>query len=193
MNYFLRVDGLADFSLKLSENNKTDLHSNLALGVFIANEDMPDVVHYIDTPDSDAYFSDINESDFILNVSGGCLVSVKVKEIIENYFPNECQFIKAKIEHKGILIENFYSINIFNKINCYDLSLSEYELINGLDTYDFEKIVLIDQPLEEYGAVYNIVRSEEDNKIVVSEKFKKKMEAHYINNVFFEREFDMFS
>lgn len=191
MNYFLRVDGVACFSLRLSEKNKTDLSSDLALGTFISNDAVPDLIHYVYTPSSGASFSDVENSDFILNVSGGFLVNAKVREIVEEYFYNECQFIKAEVEYKGKCLEHFYAINIFNRVHCYDLDLSEYENIDG--SYDFEKIILKETPLEEYGAEYNIVRSEEDNKVVVSEDFKKKMESNCIQNLFFESEFDMFS
>lgn len=193
MNYFFGVDGLADFSLKLSEKNQIDLSDYLALGQFINNETMPEVIYYVGTSNSNASVSDLNNSDFILNVSGGFLVSAKVKNIVESSFPNECQFIKAEIEYKGRYIENFYSINIFNKINCYDFDLSEYEYIEGVDSYEFERIVLKQSPLKACDATYNIVRSKEDNKIVVSEEFKNKVESNCIQNLFFESEFDMFS
>ncbi|WP_188316142.1 hypothetical protein [Chitinophaga agrisoli] len=53
------------------------------------------------------------------------------------------------------------------------------------------ELILSSGPLDEYGVEYHIARSIHDNRIVVSDTFKKLMEANNINSLGYESEFVM--
>jgi len=97
------------------------------------------------------------------------------------------EMLSTSFTYQGIQNSNYVALNIFNKIECYDLDKSVYTKHPVDNSLKFSKSVLQTAPLEEYGFEYNMVRSQEDNKIVVSELFKSLVEAGKINSIGFRK------
>ncbi|PQL93817.1 imm11 family protein [Apibacter adventoris] len=185
MNYFLKITSKPNLPLKFSLKNTIN-GSYLAIGKFI-NEKIDTPLIYEDSENSDLSKDDIIKYDVLETVGGGFLISEKLKELIESYFSNEVQIFSTIITYKNTSLEKYFAINIFNKLKCYDLERSEFTIHPVDHSYKFTKIILDTSPLEEYGLVYNIIRSIYDNKIIVSDEFKNVMTSNNINSIKFIR------
>lgn len=190
MNYFLEITSTPDYPIKFGKNNPL-VDNDIDLGQFVDPARLEGLLHYVDARNGAIPLDALVAYDAISAVSGGIVISARMKDLIENHFPHQVQLLECDIEYQGNTATGFYAMNVYTKVACYDLAQSVYEVSPVDGSYDFEKIVLTDGPLEEYGVEYHIVRSVHDNKIVVSAFFKKLMEEHGINSLGFEREVDM--
>ena len=175
MNYFLEITSRPNYPLYFDFSNNVDVPSSfcadLRSGVYIQYPSSPLI--YCDSENSSVSFDRLLSYDVLNTVGGGILVSNKVKEVIEDNFLGEVQFFDAIFSFKGKKCNAYTTMNICNQIECYDMDKSIYTIDPIDGSYHFDKRVLIDSPLEEYGINYNIVRCSLDNEIVVSDKFKK--------------------
>lgn len=190
MNYFLEITSLPDYPVKFGKNNP-NVDNSIDLGNFVDPALLNGALHYVDAKNGNVPFEKLVAYDAMSSVSGGIVISSRLKELIDTHFPHQVQLIECDIEYKGQVANGFYALNVYTKVSCYDLEKSVYEVSPVDKSYDFEKIVLAEGPLEEYGIEYHIVRSIHDNKIVVSEAFKKLTEEHGINSLGFLKEFVM--
>lgn len=190
MNYLLEVISQPEFVVKFKKDNPK-IDNDLDLGNFVKPELIKQPLGYIDANNGKITFDVLLTFDAITAVSGGILVSNRMRTLIEENFPHEVQFFETIIDFKGEKTTDFFVINIYNKIECYDLEDSIYEKNPVDNSYEFEKITPVKGPLEEYGIEYNIVRSVYDNKIVVSDKFKNLMTKNKINSLEYNEEFIM--
>lgn len=190
MNYFLEITSTPDYPVKFGKNNP-NVDNDIDLGNFVDPARLQGMLHYVDAKNGNVPFDTLVKYDAMSSVSGGIVVSGRMKELIEKNFPHQVQLLESNIEYKGNTATGFYALNVYTKIACYDLEKSVYEVSAVDHSYDFEKIVLINSPLEEYGIEYHIVRSIHDNKIVISDAFKKVMEKNNINSLGYESEFVM--
>lgn len=188
MNYLLAITSQPEFVVKFKKENPP-VDNALDLGNFIKPALVTQPLTYLDAKNGNISFDTLISYDALTAVSGGILISKSMKALIESNFPHEVQFLDAVIDFKGQSTDRFVVMNVYTKIPCYDLEKSVYE-VNPVDnSYEFEKIIPVNGPLEEYDVEYNIVRSAHDNKIVVSEQFKQLMEANHINSLSYEKEF----
>jgi len=184
MNYFLKISSRPFYPIVYDINNLIK-GSYIALGKYI-REEVNAPLKYNDAKNSDVDFEKLLTYDVLVSVGGGWLVSQRLVEIIVSNFPNEVQFFKTIFEYKGKVCESYSAINIYNKIDCYDMNKSIYKKHPVDCSYEFSKIILKAEPLEEYGAVYNIVRDSYDNKVIVSKDFVKTIKSHKINSMTFK-------
>jgi hypothetical protein len=190
MNYLLEIVSQPEFALKFCKNNP-EVDNDLDLGKFVKPESVNGTLCYEDAKNGNIPFDALIKNDALTSVSGGVLFSTRVKELIEENFPHEIQAFPTIINYRGEHAKSYFAINIYNKIECYDLSKSIYEKSPVDHSYEFEKIVPIEGPLEEYNTTYNIVRCIYDNRIVVSEQFRQLLEENNINSFAYEKEFIM--
>ena len=179
MNYLLQLTS-PDYPLKFSKNNPP-VDNDIDLGKFVRPAALTAPLLYIDADNDNISYDRLIKNDVLSSVSGGILISRKLSELIETHFPQQVQLIPCSIEYRNQINEDYFVLNVYTKVPCYDLEQSIYEVSPVDNSYEFEKIVLIEGMLEEYEVVYDIVRSAHDNKIVVSQQFKDIMEAENIN------------
>lgn len=185
MNYLLEITSLPDYPIKFGKNNP-NVDNAIDLGNFVNPADVEEPLHYVDANNGILSWEQLMKYDAISSVSGGIVISTRLKTLIDHHFPFQVQLLDADIEYQGKIAPGFYTLNVYTKLPCYDLEKSVYEQSPVDKSFDFEKIVLSNEPLEEYGIEYHIVRSSYDNRIVVSEAFKKVMEENYVNAIEFE-------
>ena len=185
MNYFLKISSRPYYPIVYDSKNLIK-GSYVALGRFI-QEEVNAPLKYNDAKNSNINFEKLVTYDVLVSVGGGWLVSQRLVEIIELNFPNEVQFFKATFEYKDKACESYSAINIYHKIDCYDMDKSVYTKHPVDSSYNFSKIILKAEPLEEYGARYNIVRNSYDNKVIVSEDFVKVIKSNKINSLTFHK------
>ncbi|RXK83763.1 imm11 family protein [Filimonas effusa] len=188
MNYFLEITSLPDYPVKFGKNNP-DIDNDIDLGKFINPSVLTEPLHYADANNSDLPWDTILQYDAMRSVSGGIIVSTRLKNLIDLQFPHQVQLLECDIAYRGHIATGFYVMNVYTKLPCYDLERSVYEKSAVDQSFDFEKIALIDGILEEYEIEYHIVRSSFDNRIVVSEAFKTVMEEYNINALEFSPSF----
>jgi hypothetical protein len=181
MNYFLEIKSKPNLPLIFSEENPVN-GSFLAIGKFIADEIAVPLI-YNDANNSAVDFDKLLTYDVLQTVGGGLLVSQRVFDAINTNFPNEVQFFSARFTYKNQQCNSYFVMNVYNKIACYDIERSHYTKHPFDQSYKFSKAVLQSTPIEEYGYEYHIVRSAENNKIVVSDKFKQLIEDIKINSI----------
>ncbi|MDA3613412.1 imm11 family protein [Polluticaenibacter yanchengensis] len=185
MNYFLLFKSKLNYPLTFSLTNKIN-GSWLAMGKFIPGApDLP--LRYEDADNSKVAYESLLTYDILETVGGGILFSERFKNLVVEYAKNEVQVFPTEFSYKGVHNTSYYAINIFNTVDCYDLSTSVYTKHPVDGSLKFSKATLKTTPLEEYGYEYHIVRSAEDNKIVVSDIFKQQVEAAGINSVGFKK------
>ena len=181
--YFLGVKRKPFLPLVYCLDNKLN-GSSIALGNFIAEKvEIP--LKYEDSHNCSLKFSELVGYDVLNTVGGGWLVSSKLFNLINELYPKEVQFFKAVFTYQDEICNDFHTINIFNKVECYDLEKSAYTKHSVDGRYKFSKITLKENPLNEYGMDYNIVRNSYDNTIIVSEQFRKSINSNKINNFIF--------
>ncbi|MDR2914072.1 MAG: hypothetical protein LBV74_04465 [Tannerella sp.] len=186
MNYFLKITSKPSFPIVYDVNNVIN-GSYIAVGKYIKEEvNVP--LKYNDAQNSDVNFEKLLSYDVLESVGGGWLVSEKLVDIIELNFPNEVKLFKSTFNYKGNTCNSYCAINIYNKIDCYNMDKSIYVKHPVDCSYKFSKIVLKTESLEEYGMKYNIVRNSFDNKVVVSEDFMNIIKLNKINSMTFKRE-----
>ncbi len=185
MNHFLVFRSKLNYPLKFSLTNKTN-GSWLAVGRFITELPAAPLV-YEDAGNSKVSYEDLLSLDIIETVGGGVLFSERFKDLIIVLAKNDVQVFPATFTYKGVNNTSYYAINIFNTVDCYDLNTSVYTKHPVDGSLKFSKATLKITPLEEYGYEYHIVRSVEDNKIIVSDIFKQQVEAAKINSVGFKK------
>lgn len=188
MNHFLRITTAEDYPLKFAANNP-EVDNDIDLGKFVHAARLNGPLHYIDAENIDIPVEVLAAFDAIESVSGGILISRRLRGLIDLHFPQQVQLFESDFAYKGQLITGFYAMNVYTKVACYDLERSVFEVSTVDGSYDFEKIVLIDGPLQEFDIEYDIVRSLHDNKIVVSAAFKNLMETNDVKAFGFEDEF----
>jgi hypothetical protein len=188
MNHFLRITTAEDYPLKFAANNP-EVDNDIDLGKFIKADRLSGPLHYTDARNIDVPLEIFAAFDAIESVSGGILISRRLKELIDQHFPQQVQLFESDFVYKGQLITDFYVMNVYTKVACYDLERSVFELSSVDGSYDFEKIALIDGPLQEFDIEYDVVRSLHDNKIVVSAAFKNLMETNNVKAFEFEDEY----
>ncbi|SFM88127.1 hypothetical protein SAMN05428949_1156 [Chitinophaga sp. YR627] len=188
MNHFLRITTAEDYPLKFAANNP-EVDNDIDLGKFVHAARLNGPLHYTDAENIDIPVEVFAAFDAIESVSGGILISRRLKELIDLHFPQQVQLFESDFVYKGQLITGFYAMNVYNKVECYDLERSVFEVSTVDGSYDFEKIALIDGPLQEFDVEYDIVRSLHDNKIVVSAAFKNLMETSDVKAFGFEDQF----
>jgi hypothetical protein len=190
MNYILEITS-ADYPIKFGQNNP-NVDNLIDKGQFVKPELITDRLQYVDAENVDIPCEELRSLDAFRSVSGGILVSARVKQLIDAHFPNQVQFIPVEFEYKAKIAKDFFVMNVYAKLECYDLDKSEYELSEVDGSYDFSKIILNNAPLEEYGVEYHVIRPVYDIKtIVVSENFKAVMEANQINSLAYATGFEM--
>lgn len=190
MNYLLSSEGKAKYSIVFDDGNPSIL-SSLDLGMYIPPTTVKHPLRYKTVRNSCLTLSELLESDVIATVAGGILVSAQVKALIEAHFPYDVQFFSTEIQIRGQWVDSHFAMNIYNEVECYDLESSIYEKSPVDGSYEFDKIVLIETPLEEYGVEYNIVRSVYDHRIVVSDKFRDLMRGSNVNSLVYNSMFEM--
>lgn len=188
MSHFLSITTAADYPLKFATNNPA-VDNDIDLGKFVNPARLSGPLHYTDADNIDDPAEVLAAFDAIGSVSGGMLISTRLKEIIDLHFPQQVQLFESDILYKGQLITGFYVMNVYTKVACYDLERSIFEVSPVDGSYDFEKIVLAQGPLQEFDVDYDIVRSLHDNKIVVSDAFKHLMEINDVKAFGFEDEY----
>ncbi|WP_164879149.1 imm11 family protein, partial [Flavobacterium cerinum] len=157
-----------------------------AIGKFIS-EEAKFPLKYNDAKNSDVEFDKLLTYDLIESVGGGWLVSDRLVNIIDMNFPKEVQFFRSTFNYKDKICDSYSAINIYNRVDCYDLDKSEFVKHPVDGSYKFSKIALKKEPLEEYGMIYNIVRNSFDNKVVVSELFVEHIKSNQINSITFKK------
>lgn len=185
MNYFLTIKHKSNYPLKYGLQNKVN-GSWLGVGRFV-KENTDAVLIYEDAANSKVSYEDLIRQDVIETVGGGLLISERFKDLITAHFKSDVQMLSTAFTYQGILNSTYVALNVFNKVECYDLDKSAYTKHPVDNSLKFTQTVLQTTPLEEYGFEYNVVRSQEDNKIVVSELFKSLVEAAKINGVGFKK------
>lgn len=190
MNYFLVITSEPDYALAYGSNNP-DVDNALDMGEYIPPGLLNGPLHYIYHNDEEVPFDIFRSYDAITTLSGGTIISNKMKKLIDSYFPNTVQLLECDIECQGETATGFYVMNVYTKASCYNLVESVFTVSPVDFSKEFEKAVLTDGPLEEDGFAYDIVRSTEDNKIVVSDVFKDVVSANAINSLAFETGFEM--
>lgn len=185
MNYFLKITSKPSFPIVYDSQNLIN-GSHIAIGKFI-REEVKLPLKYNDAKNSDVDFDKLLTYDILESVGGGWLASQRLVDVIESNFPKEVQFFKSIFHYKDKVCDRYSAINIYNKVDCYDMDKSEYVKHPVDGSYKFSKIVLKKEPLEEYGMVYNIVRSSFDNKVVVSEHFVEVIKSNQINSITFKK------
>lgn len=183
MNYFLKVTSKPKLPLVFDAKNNLINGSFLAVGRFIKEEiNIP--LKYYDSHNSNIDFEKLVVYDVLETVGGGMLFSERfINFLYKNNFNQDVQIFKAQFEYKNKTCNSFFAVNIFNKLECYDLDKSIYKIHPVDNSYKFEKIVLKNGPLEEYDHIYNIVRSAYDNKIIVSQRFRELFINEEINSI----------
>jgi hypothetical protein len=185
MNYFLKFTSKPLYPIVFDSKQNPINGSYLAIGKYI-KEEIKDPLKYNDAQNSNVEFEKLLTYDVINSVGGGCLLSLKAMEIIQSNFPDEVQFFKSIFNYKGKVCDSYHVINIYNKIECYDLEKSIFVKHPVDGSFKFSKIVLKSETLEEYGVTYNIVRNSYDNQIIVSEHFVKVIKSNKINSIIFK-------
>lgn len=185
MNFFILIKSKANYPLQFSLSNSIN-GSYIGIGKFI-NEDIVSPLIYEDADNSKIPYENLIELDVLETVGGGLLISERFKDLIEEHFKSDVQIFNTTFVYKGVKNENYFALNIFNKVECYDLDKSVYTKHPVDGSFKFIKSVLNKTPLEEYGYEYNIARSIYDNKIVASELFKSLVESNKINSVGFKK------
>lgn len=183
MNYFFKPASRPNLPLVFAMENPIN-GSYLAVGRFITTEILEPLV-YNDANNSDIDFDKLLTYDVLETVGGGLLVSQKVYDVITSNFPNEVQFFKTVFTFKNQQCDSYFVMNIYNKIECYDMEKSTYTKHPVDQSYKFSKAVLKSGPIEEYGYEYNAVRDAFDGKMVVSEAFAKVIKQAEINSMKF--------
>jgi hypothetical protein len=186
MNYFFKITSKPSFPIVYDNNNLIN-GSYIAIGKYI-REEVNLSLKYNDAKNSDVDFEKLLTYDVLESVGGGWLISQKLVDIIKSNFPNEVQFFKSIINYKNKTCHSYSAINIYNKIDCYNMDKSTYVKHPVDGSYEFSRIVLKTEPLEEYGMTYNIVRNSYDNKVIVSENFVKVIKSNKINSITFKKE-----
>lgn len=186
MNYFMNSTSRPSFPLVYDNQNVIN-GSYIAIGKYIIeNLDAP--LKYVDAKNCNIKFEKLLLYDVLESVGGGWLISQKLADIIESNFPNEVQLLKSIFTYKGKICDTYSAINIFQKIDCYDMEKSIYTRHPVDRTYKFTKSELKVEPLKEYGITYNIVRNSYDNRIVVSNEFRMLIKKNKINSLSFKKE-----
>ncbi|MWW23122.1 imm11 family protein [Algibacter lectus] len=119
MKYYKLTDYYPrDVFFSFSDKNSIQ-KSNLEIGLNSSSKDK--LIYTVDKFDS--Y---VGEYD-ILPTIGAPLVSLKLKQIIEKFNIEDCQFIPAIIEDtsSGKINEYFFAMNILNSVECLDKEKSE--------------------------------------------------------------------
>lgn len=185
MNYFLSPASKPNYPLAFAKENPVN-GSFLAVGKFITAEISEPLV-YNDANNSDIDFDKLLTYDVLETVGGGLLVSQKIYDTLTANFPNEIQFFKAVFTFKNRQCDTYFAMNIYNKVECYDMENSTYTKHPVDHSYKFSKAVLKTGPIEEYGYEYNAVRNTFDGKIVVSEAFVNIIKQAGINSLKFTK------
>ncbi len=84
----------------------------------------------------------------IVESTGPTLFSVVLKDIIEAIAPNEAEFFLANLFYENHKIEDYYAINPLYRLDCVDMSKSNYEQSNfdqHNPKYNFYHEVLLDK------------------------------------------------
>ncbi len=189
MNFFFNVSSRPSYPLVFDCQNVIN-GSYIATGKYIDNMDESPLI-YKDSNNSNVSFERLLTYDILETVGGGWLISEKLSNIFQSYFLNEVQLLKTIFTYKGHKCNKYSALNIYNKIDCYDMSECIYEQHPVDFSYEFTKIQLKKSPLEEYGIIYNIVRSIHDNKVVVSDDFARIIKKNKINSIRFSKTFDI--
>jgi hypothetical protein len=185
MNYFLKITSKPSFPIVYDNNNIIN-GSFIAIGKYIKEEvNVP--LKYNDAQNSDVNFEKLLTYDILVSVGGGWLVSGRLADIIKSNFPSEVQLFKSTFKYRNNTCNSYYAINIYNKIDCYNMDKSVYIKHPVDGSYEFSRIVLKTEPLNEYEMRYNIVRNSFDNKIVLSEDFVKIIKLNKINSMSFKK------
>jgi len=77
-------------------------------------------------------------------------------------------------------------VSLFDK-NKFEIEIQGLKIAVVDGSYKFSKTVLKTEPLHEYSYQYHIVRSAENNKIIVSGQLKKTLEDDKINSIGFKK------
>lgn len=185
MNYFFKPASKPNYPLVFAMDNPVN-GSFLAIGRFITDTIIQPLV-YKDAENSDVDFQQLLTYDVLETVGGGLLVSQKVYDVIISNFPNEVQFFAAVFTYKNQQCNSYFVMNIYNKVECYDMEKSQYTKHPVDQSYKFSKVVLKSGPIEEYGYEYNVVRDAFGGKIVVSEAFVNCIKQGGINSMKFTK------
>jgi len=183
MNYFLKISSKPNLPLVFDKNNPVN-GSILALGKYI-KDGLNTILIYNDAENSDVTPEKLLTYDVLETVGGGLLISQRFSDVLISHFGNEIQLFETKFTYKNIECISYKVLNIYNKVECYDMTQSVYTKHPVDGSYTFSKVVLDKNPIEEYGYRYNIVRSIHDNRIVVSEEFKDIVKNNNINSIGF--------
>jgi len=185
MNFFLKITSKPNYPFFFSDTNSLN-GSLIAIGKYISSPPSTPLL-YEDSGNSNLDIKSLQNYDVLETVGGGWVISERFKILLETNFEDEVQLFPTLINYKNENIKNYFAINIYNKIECYDLEKSVYTKHPVDQSYDFTKKVLKTNPLEEYGMEYNIVRNIFDNQIVVSEFFKEIFTKNDINSLKFTK------
>ncbi|QIH33855.1 DUF1629 domain-containing protein [Sphingobacterium sp. DR205] len=185
MNYFLEVKSKPNLPFKYSLTNQIN-GSYLAVGKFIADAEGTSLI-YEDAENSEVAYESLITLDVLTTVGGGILISERFKKLIEAHCKTDVQLFETAFIYKEQKNTSYFALNVFNKVDCYDLDQSVYSKHPVDGSYKFSKTVLKTGPLEEYSYQYHIVRSAENNKIVVSGQLKKILEDNKINSIGFKK------
>lgn len=185
MNYFLKIKSKPNYPLVYDAGHNNVNGSYLAVGKYI-REEVNSPLIYSDAQNSDVEYEKLLTYDALETVGGGTLYSQSFVDFLyKNHFEKDVQVFKAQFTYKGNTCDSYYAINIYNRIECYDMDKSVYQVHPVDKSYKFSKTVLNDNPLEEYGYIYNIVRSVYDNRIIVSGTFRDLLKQEKINSISF--------
>lgn len=185
MNYFLKITSKPNYPLVYDAQHNNTNGSYFAVGKYI-NEKISDPLIYNDAQNSDIGYEKLITYSALETVGGGVLYSRQFVDFLyKNGFDKDVQIFDARFNYKGNSCDNYYVVNIYNKIECYDMDQSVYQVHPVDKTYKFSKAVLKEEPLEEYGYIYNIARSVYDNKIIVSGEFRELLKTEKMNSISF--------
>lgn len=117
----------------------------------------------------------LGEYDYLPVSSGPPLVSKKFKELFDDLEKeHQIQFFKTVIEdEKENFNNNFFALNILNVISCLDKERSIFEEENyyGVKYLKIKKLYILPNKLVDHKI---IKLEEDDDKIIVTEEFKKR-------------------
>lgn len=127
----------------------------------------------------------------LLQCAGPDLVSTELRKILEKAAPQEVEFFEAKILFENAELDEFYAINITNKLNCCNMQESEYDITN-FDPNDPCYLFVYTVLLEDTPNNLSIVRCrEQPTSIVINDTLKKTLKNEKLPGLTFCRSLDL--
>ncbi|MDP3533154.1 MAG: hypothetical protein Q8S31_07705 [Alphaproteobacteria bacterium] len=115
--------------------------------------------------------------DYISNITSVPIVNKRTRILLEEFCPNDVQFIDTEIQTKnGIIKDEYYVINILNKVDAIDMEKSDYSYEED-GAINFKKVYFKENSMKGHW----IARDQQEFGIIlVSDALKKLFRKHKI-------------